>query len=667
MKRRALALIPLSLLTLLLALLFSQQRNVIRPVQAATPAASVFFFLSDQTLGSGGNDIDAFIAATTADKVWLNQGGTQGGLEGHFANSGQNLGSNYSGAVALDDIDADGDLDAFVIDDGGTGAVWINQGGDQGGTAGQFLIGQSITETLASDVAMADLNGDNSPDAFIARSVGRADKIWWNDGSGSFSDSGQNLGSNSSTGVALGDLDGDGDIDAFLSDGAANKVWTNQGGTQGGTEGIFSDSGQNLGNTLSNSVALGDVDGDSDLDAYVANINVDDVLWINQGGDQGGTAGQFSASPQQLAPAPSRDIKLLDLDGDSDLDAFVARAGGNQVWLNQGGDQGGALGIFANSGLDMGNAFSLAVDLADADGDGDLDAFVANTTSTNNEIWINGTTALPEAFFQVDRQTNASGKEVYYATASQASLPIVLSQPFTQTISIHSRVDAPGSVFTSTFPVPAGQQLKILDLVASQPNPADEYLLTLFVTLPGGSPAANDYTDKLSFFFVDASQGPASSTCLLCFGEWLGRLLGFNPVFGALHHVNLDQQKATAQWHYYTLLFDIHASELTNIAASYPAILWDLLGTMDQWTPAIQALGDGSGSDIIISQKMMDDSIELIEGIKAKASPSLSTALAHEQSAADLPSFAGLNMDEAWSAVIARRSIDELYITIIIE
>jgi len=131
MKKRALVLIPLSLLTLLLAILFSQQRITIRPVQAATGAASVFFSLSDQTLGSDGvniavgdldgdDDIDAFVAMWTADKVWINQGGTQGGVEGYFADSSQSLGSNSSSAVALDDLDIDDDV------------LWINQGGAAG-------------------------------------------------------------------------------------------------------------------------------------------------------------------------------------------------------------------------------------------------------------------------------------------------------------------------------------------------------------------------------------------------------------------------------------------------------------------------------------------------------------------------------------------------------
>jgi hypothetical protein len=59
--------------------------------------------------------------------------------------------------------------------------------------------------------------------------------------------------------VSLGDVDGDGDLDAFVANAASvatgegqpNKVWLNDG------QGLFTDSGQNLGNSCSTDVALG--------------------------------------------------------------------------------------------------------------------------------------------------------------------------------------------------------------------------------------------------------------------------------------------------------------------------------------------------------------------------------------------------------------------------
>jgi hypothetical protein len=57
----------------------------------------------------------------------------------------------------------------------------------------------------------------------------------------------------------------------------------------------FIDSGQELGgNVESSAVVLGDLDGDGDPDAIVANYGGPSKLYINQGGDQGGTAGQRS-------------------------------------------------------------------------------------------------------------------------------------------------------------------------------------------------------------------------------------------------------------------------------------------------------------------------------------------------------------------------------------
>ncbi|MCB9134493.1 MAG: VCBS repeat-containing protein [Anaerolineales bacterium] len=336
---------------------------------------------SDVALGDldGDGDLDAFLARYDSDRVWLNNG------QGGFISNVQTLGSNPSVAVALGDLDGDTDLDAVVLEDTGAAIVrWFNQGGIQGGTPGTFAqSGAASGPDMPGAVALGDLDGDGDLDILLARILGRPSQVWLNDGAGQFIDSGQTLINDGSNGVALGDVDGDGDLDALTADGSQLRLWVNQGGDQGGTEGVFMDAGQSLPTALSMAVALGDVDGDGDLDAASAQMNSGWQLWINQGGDQGGTEGVFTANGAPMGGTGNRHLALDDVDGNGSLDVFVARAGANTVWLNQGD------GAFQDSGAQLGTLFSEAVALGDLDDDGDPDAVVANFDG-NNEVWCNG-------------------------------------------------------------------------------------------------------------------------------------------------------------------------------------------------------------------------------------------------------------------------------------
>jgi len=335
----------------------------------------------------GDGDLDAWVTndAGQANRVWINQGGVQGGTAGNFTDSGQALGNSYSRAIALGDLDGDGDLDAWVANRFQANLVWIN-----GGFGNFSVSGQALGNSMSTAVSLGDLDGDGDLDAWVANGDGEPNRIWLNDGLGNFTDSGQALGNSDSEGVSLGDLDGDGDLDAWVANygGQPNRIFVNDG------LGNFADSGQELGNSLSWSVSLGDLDGDGDLDAWVANGSSQaNRVWINQGGQQGGVAGNFLDSGQLLGNSESRGVSLGDLDGDGDLDAWVANEfnamnQANHVWINQGGDQGGAAGNFADSGQELGNSFSYGVSLGDLDGDGDLDAWVVNV-SLANRVWIN--------------------------------------------------------------------------------------------------------------------------------------------------------------------------------------------------------------------------------------------------------------------------------------
>ncbi|MCP4697336.1 MAG: VCBS repeat-containing protein [Gammaproteobacteria bacterium] len=293
-----------------------------------------------------------------------------------FTDSGQLLGNSNSYFAALGDVDGDGDLDAFVPNYASQAdKVWLNDGTGCFTDSGQNL---DPGNRYSNTAILTDLDGDGDLDAFVLHNGGFISAaihsaVLWNDGTGIFTDSGQHLFNEDAWGIDLGDLDGDGDLDAFIANAwnRANKVWLNEG------SGVFSDSGQSLGNSHSHRLALGDLDGDGDLDAFVPNAGQPNKVWLNDG------AGIFTDSGQAIGNSQSLGVALEDLDGDGDLDAFISNRHGqpNKVWLNDGS------GIFSDSGQNLGNSSSKETVLADLDNDGDLDAFVPNEGA--NKIWLN--------------------------------------------------------------------------------------------------------------------------------------------------------------------------------------------------------------------------------------------------------------------------------------
>jgi len=157
-----------------------------------------------------------------ADRVIVNDG------SGNFTDSGQRLGEIDTTAVALGDLDGDGDLDALVGSDRGA-VVWINQGRAQGGQEGTFAPSeQKISGGKTSAVFLADLDSDGDLDAVVAGP--RQAAIWWNDGQMAFSESGQRFRYSKRYGVAIGDFNDDGRPDVFAAEGSSDhRVWFNQG------------------------------------------------------------------------------------------------------------------------------------------------------------------------------------------------------------------------------------------------------------------------------------------------------------------------------------------------------------------------------------------------------------------------------------------------------
>lgn len=341
----------------------------------------------------GDGDLDALVLSHRSYGVvdlWLNDG------IGRFRDSGVRIGGGfYVWDFSIDDLDGDGDLDVLLEFPGGGGGkypegypcVWLNDGSGGFSSTGQLF--QHLRHW-----AVGDIDNDGDVDAVTLLTVPRTNirsgfSTWYNDGTAHFTMSDDSFGSGSRyANLELGDLDGDGDLDAILisSIWGPAEVWFNDG------QGLFVDSGNRIDPQEGDNIwktTLGDLDGDGDLDVFLAiGIDAENKVWLNDGN------GKFMSSGQRLYEAHAQSVELGDLDGDGDLDVFSANYNWpDNVWENDGN------GVFIDTGQRLGGERdSHSVALGDLDDDGDLDAFVAQYRSPD-KVWINQTetsSVLPE-------------------------------------------------------------------------------------------------------------------------------------------------------------------------------------------------------------------------------------------------------------------------------
>lgn len=146
-------------------------------------------------------------------------------------------------------------------------------------------------------------------------------------------------------------------------------------------------------------VAIGDVDGDGRPDIYLCRIEGPNALYLNQGG----WTFQEAAAERGVAlgDRPSTGAVFADVDGDDDLDLLVTSMGGrNTLFRNDGG--GRFSDATAASGLVPEGRGSTTATLADVDGDGDLDLYVANYKA---RTMLDSLSPQQRAFDQVVKQT----------------------------------------------------------------------------------------------------------------------------------------------------------------------------------------------------------------------------------------------------------------------
>jgi hypothetical protein len=251
------------------------------------------------------------------NKVYFNAG------DGSFYDSGQDFGDTELSGTGIDlfDLDGDGDLDALATYYLSPNKVFLNDGSGYFSDPGQ---------TFPDESTWVDLDGDGDIDIFV-KDIAYGYKTLLNDGLGNFSDHWQVVDPNVLYGgILLEDIDGDGDPDAIIGNGDNTDsnptiILLNDG------SGHFTDSGQQLNNTKWASFGLVDLNGDGFLDIFVSNFLQPNQVWVNDG------SGQFTNSEIDVGGnSGTIRVSLGDLDGDGDQDIFLPNfAGGqNEIWFN---------------------------------------------------------------------------------------------------------------------------------------------------------------------------------------------------------------------------------------------------------------------------------------------------------------------------------------------
>ena len=318
-----------------------------------------------------------------------------------------------SGGVVWADVDNDGWLDLYVVNDGAN-TLFRNDSGD--GFTDITLAAGVGDAGKGTSAAFADYDNDGWLDLYVtnwscfpecvtADFTPQADRLYHNNGDGSFTDVSGTLRYAKTLGAGFMpgflDYDGDGDLDLYvvndkLKNEIGNVLWRNDGAGCGHwcwTD-VSTPSGTDL---LINGMGMdaADYDNDGDLDMYITDMVYTMYLMRNDGG---GFTNRAEAAGAAINYGPDNGVGwgavFFDFDNDGWQDLYVAATEYFQTFpelevsfMNPRDDSlfhndgaGAFRDVSARSGIDEALP-TLGVAYADYDRDGDLDLVTGNWNS----------------------------------------------------------------------------------------------------------------------------------------------------------------------------------------------------------------------------------------------------------------------------------------------
>lgn len=275
----------------------------------------------------------------------------------------------YAGAAG--DVDGDGHKDLVVGFDV-PNATWLALGSAAGLGEPETIDDPGLG---TRDLVLQDLDADGHPDLFLVNRSG-PDQLFWNDdGQLTSSEPGPADERLVSTGVAAGDFDGNGLMDLAIANRDPDRptvhlqtaARTFGSGLTVGTEGLD-------GRVL----AAGDLNGDGLDDLVIGNRAGLDELWWSAGD------GTFMAGPELTgSEGGTQSVALSDVNGDCVLDIALAQVEGSSMILLMAED-GTVVDTLAS--VTRGAGVPYQVLLPDLNGDGRPDLLEARSGGPNQVL-----------------------------------------------------------------------------------------------------------------------------------------------------------------------------------------------------------------------------------------------------------------------------------------
>lgn len=311
--------------------------------------------------------------------------------------------------VALADVNRDGNLDV----------VFVGEGVRQlcsGNRTGTFNCNDITTEVGSTNaVGLWDINGDRQVDAVFANE-GEFNEVCLGSGSRAFSCHPIESSGLNGSGMDVGDFNSDGMLDIVFSNQAPSRNDLEQNRMCfGDGQGAFQCEPLDGDDDGGSDVALGDLNQDGVLDVVfarsVAFADSADRVCFGNGGLQPFVAIQCNLIGSD--EIDSRGVAIADMNADGHLDVVLANNDGRN-WLCLGD---GSAGFFNNLGACVDISVrvddSLGVAVGDLNGDGLMDAVFANGNfnGQKNEICLGGSDVRFGASNCTDVSQDAFGSE----------------------------------------------------------------------------------------------------------------------------------------------------------------------------------------------------------------------------------------------------------------